>query len=329
MEYIKVRGVDKPVSKLIMGTAWFNPDFEDEIFKMMDLYVREGGTTVDCGRFYGIARAEGILKRWLDARNNRGDLVIVDKCCHPIITPDGAHHPEYWRVRPDLVTDDLRYSLLHTGCDRFDLYLMHRDDPAVPVAAILDRLEQHREEGLIGAYGVSNWELPRVEEAMDYCKRKGYSGIVVNNPSYSLARVQKTRWPGCVYADDDYARWHRDKDIALFSWASQGHGFFADIYPRDGSAPRDIQEAFFSEENFERLKRAQELGKRKGVESINIALAYVLSQPITVAAIIGSRSRKEFDSCIKTLDVKLTPQEIAYLCLESDTPWQESASRTG
>lgn len=318
MEYIKVKGINKPVSKLVMGTAWFSPDFEDEIFKMMDLYVEKGGTVVDTGRFYGIARAEKILKKWLDSRNNRDDLVIIDKCCHPIITPDGAHHPDYWRVKPDLITDDLHYSLLHTGCDHFDAYLMHRDDPNVPVSEIIDRLELHKKEGLIGTYGLSNWELPRVEEAMKYCESKGYTGISINNPSYSLAKVRKTRWPGCVYADDEYAKWHDGKDITLFSWASQAHGFFADIYKRDGSAPKDIQEAFFYDDNFERLRRAQELGKEKNVDSINIALAYVLSQPFDVAAIIGSRSRKEFDSCIQTLDVKLTQKELDYLSLKSD-----------
>jgi Predicted oxidoreductases (related to aryl-alcohol dehydrogenases) len=318
MDYLKVKGVKKPVSKLIMGTAWFDPSFEDEIFNMLDAYVEAGGTVIDIGRFYGIGRSEKILKKWFDARNNRKDLVIIDKCCHPVITPDGAHHPEYWRVKPDLITDDLHYSLYHTGCDFFDLYLMHRDDPNVPVGDIMDRLEAHRKEGLIKAYGVSNWELPRVEEALKYCQAKGYQGPSVNNPSYSLANVRKTRWPGCVYANHEYAQWHKGKDITLFSWASQGHGFFADVYARDGSAPKDIQEAFFYDDNFERLRRAQELGAEKGVDSINIALAYVLSQPFPVAAIIGSRSRKEFASSIQTLKVKLTQQELAYLNLESD-----------
>ncbi|MNO99614.1 General stress protein 69 [compost metagenome] len=318
MEYIKVKGIEKPVSKLVMGTAWFAPDFEDEIFKMLDVYVEQGGNVIDIGRFYGIARSEKIVKKWLEARNNRKDLIIIDKCCHPIITPDGVHHPEYWRVKPDLITDDLHYSLLHTGCDYFDLYLLHRDDPKVPVSEIIDRLESHREEGLIGAYGVSNWELPRVQEAMEYCESKGYQGLSVNNPSYSLAKVRVTRWPGCVYADDAYAKWHQGKDITLFSWAAQAHGFFADVYPRDGSAPQDIQAAFFYDDNFERLKRAQEIANEKGVDSINIALAYVLSQPFDVATIIGSRSRKEFDSCIQTLDIKLTSAELAYLNLETD-----------
>jgi aryl-alcohol dehydrogenase-like predicted oxidoreductase len=61
MEYLKVKGIEKPVSKLIMGTAWFDPSFEDEIFQMMDTYVEAGGTVIDTGRFYGIARSEKIL----------------------------------------------------------------------------------------------------------------------------------------------------------------------------------------------------------------------------------------------------------------------------
>lgn len=324
MEYIKIKGLDKPVSKLIMGTAWFNFEYEEEIFRMLDLYVEKGGTVIDTGKFYGAnyqgdhaCESERILKKWFDSRNNRDQLVIMDKACHPIITPDGAHHPEYWRVKPDIITDDLHYSLLHTGCDHFDIYLLHRDDPSIPVGDIMDRLEQHRLEGFITTYGVSNWEQDRVEAAVKYCEEKGYQGLSVNNPSYSLAHVAKTRWPGCVYADDSYAAWHKGKDVTLFSWAAQGHGFFADIY--GDNAPQDIKDAFFTEENFERLNRAKILGEEKGVPSINIALAYVLDQDFDVCAIIGSRDRKEFDSCLEALKIKLTQKEIDYLCMKSDT----------
>lgn len=323
MEYIKIKGLNKPVSKLIMGTAWFNVEYEEEIFKMLDLYVEKGGTVIDTGKFYGAhyqgdhaCESERILKKWLDTTGKRDQLVIMDKACHPIITPNGVHHPEYWRVKPDIITDDLHYSLLHTGCDYFDIYLLHRDDPSIPVGDIMDRLEQHRLEGLIKTYGVSNWEQDRVEAAIKYCEEKGYQGLSVNNPSYSLAHVVKTRWPGCVYADDSYASWHKGKDITLFSWAAQGHGFFADIY--NENAPQDIKNAFFTDENFERLARTKILGEEKGVPSINIALAYVLDQDFDVCAIIGSRDRHEFDSCLDALKIKLTESEINYLSLKTD-----------
>lgn len=316
MEYINIKGIEKPASKLIMGTAWFDTDHKDEIFAMLDRYIAAGGNVIDCGRYYGAGKAELILKEYLDERGNRDDLIIIDKCCHPIITPDGAHHPQYWRVKPDLITEDLYYSLFHVGVDYFDIYLLHRDDESVPVSIIMDRLEQHYNEGLIKAYGVSNWSLERVQMAYNYCKEKGYQGFSVNNPSYSLAKVMKPRWETCIYADDAYAKWHKHTDVTLISWAAQAHGFFADIYPKDGSAPQDIQDAFFSEDNFERLKRCQELAKKYNVDSINIALAYVMNQPLNLGVVIGSRNVSEFESSVQTLDLKLTPDELLYLNLE-------------
>jgi hypothetical protein len=49
---------------------------------------------------------------------------------HPIVTPDIVQCFDYWRVKPDLMEDDLYFSLYHTGCEFFELYLLHRDDPA-------------------------------------------------------------------------------------------------------------------------------------------------------------------------------------------------------
>lgn len=322
MEYIHVNGIEKPFSKLVMGTAWFHPDQEDVIDEMMDAYIQAGGNVIDCGRYYGVgACAEKLLKRWLDRSGYRDKVIIIDKACHPIITPDEEHHPQYWRVKPDLITEDLYYGLFHTGCDYFDLYELHRDDPSVPVGEIMDRLEEHRKQGLIHAYGLSNWELPRVEEAMEYCKKKGYQGVSVNNPSFSLAKVPHPRRPGTVHMDEDQVVWHeKHPEVALLSWASQAAGFFVEgLYESKETTPQWIQDVYFSETNFERMKRAKELAAQKGVESVNIALAYVLCRDFPVAAVIGSRNKKELDSCIRALDIKLTKNEIDYLCCKRDT----------
>lgn len=319
MEYIDIKGLNKKASKLVMGTAWFSQDLKEEIFAILDDYIEQGGNVIDCGRYYGAGQSELILKEYLDARGNRDDLIIIDKCSHPIITPNGQHHSDYWRVKPDLITEDLHYSLYHVGVDYFDIYLMHRDDESVSVASLMDRLEQHHSEGLIKAYGVSNWSLERVQEAYEYTQKMNYKGFAVNNPSYSLAHVEKPRWVGTIYADDAYAQWHKNTDLTLISWAAQAHGFFADIYPKDGSAPQDIQDAFFSEGNFERLARAQELGEKYNVDSINIALAYVMCQDLNLGVVIGSRNTDEFHSSIRTLDIKLTPAELAYLDLKADS----------
>ena len=93
-----------------------------------------------------------------------------------------------------------------------------------------------------------------------------------------------------------------NKDVTLTSWAACRHGFFADIY--DDNAP-DIKDAFFTPENFERLKRAKELGKLKWFLQSILPLHMYYDQPFDVAAIVGSRNKSEFDSCAEALKNKV------------------------
>lgn len=319
MEYLKVKGIDKPFSRLALGTVWFEPQFSKEINTLMDAYVDKGGTVIETGRFYGPThQAESLVQHWLKQTGRREEIILIDKACHPIITPDDEHHPEYWRVKPDLITEDLYWSLYHTGCDYFDLFMLHRDDPHVPVGPLMDRFEQHREQGLFKAYGVSNWDTDRLEEAMDYCKQKGYQGLSVSSNSFSLAKVYNPRRPGTIHMDENEVLWYEGKDITLMSWASQAVGFLADIWKKDGNTPQWIQDVYFTDENFERLNRAKILAKEKGVEPVNIAVAFVLCRNFPVSALIGCKNVQELDSSFRALDVRLSEKEMDYLCLKTD-----------
>ena len=325
MEYIRIKGLEKPISKLIMGSAWMTLEDEPTGHALFDAYFEAGGNVLDTGRFYGrgsgIAKSERIVGNWLKKSGvKRADIHIIDKAGHPFITKDGVTHWERSRISPEFITDDLMYSLDHVGVDYFDIYELHRDNPKVPVADLMDRLEYHCLLGQIKAYGVSNWRLDRIQEAIDYCNHMGYQGLSCNNPSYSLATVKVARFPGGVYADDAYASKHKEWDLPIISWGSQGAGFFAGIYPRDGHGVNGgIIQAYFSEENFKKLDRCNELGAKKGVDPINLALAYILNQDFEVAAVIGPQNVKELNSSLVGASLKLTPKEVAYLGLKSDT----------
>ena len=168
------------------------------------------------------------------------------------------------------------------GVDYFDLFLLHRDDVSVPVGELLDVMQEHKNSGLIKAYGVSNWSTDRIDKAMVYTAKKGYDGIALNSPSLSLAKAVQNRWQGVVYADDEYISWHEKTQLPLFSWAAQASGFFyfAGQYKRKDFPNTDIARVYYSQNNIERLKRITALAKAKGgnVEPTNIALAYVLNQ---------------------------------------------------
>ena len=116
-------------------------------------------------------------------------------------------------------------------------------------------------------------------------------------------------------------------------WSSQARGFFTEraeqprgargvkgLVGRIGNQPHDEEMArvWFSDENFERRRRAGLLAAERGVEMINVALAYVLCQPFPTFALIGPRQLSETRSCLRALSVEITPREGAWLDLQSD-----------
>lgn len=316
MKYRAIRNLDKKAAQLFMGTSWFVPPHEEAVFGMLDDYFALGGNAIDTGRFYGGGLTEGIILYWLESRKmaaRRDEYIIVNKACHHYVDRNNVHYPEKSRVGAEFITEDLEYSLDNMKQKYFDIYLLHRDNTSVPVEELVDRLELHRREGKIKIYGVSNWSIPRIESAQAYAKKAGYPGISMSSPSYSLATVKTPRWAGCLYADDDYVKWHGDAGIDLLAWAPQASGFFAEIF--GDNPPDDVRAAYFTDENFEKLKRAKALAEKRGVSATTVALAYIFHQPANVMASIGVRSRQELDEANASLGVALEPREVEWLSL--------------
>ena len=316
MKYSTIHGLNKKTAVLFMGTGWFTTPRQDAIFSLMDKYFEAGGNVIDTGRFYSGGDTENVITRWLESRGmaaQRDSFVIINKACHHYVDAQNVHYPEKNRVTPEHITEDLEYSLDNMKQEYFDIYLLHRDNPEEPVEGLMDRLEQHRREGKITVYGVSNWSLPRIEEARAYAEKKGYQGISVNNPAYSLATVKTPRWFGCVYADDAYIDWHRGKGISVVAWAPQASGFFAEVF--GDNPPEDIKKTYFLEENFEKLRRCRALAEQKGVSPTNIALAYIFNRPTPMMASVGPRAEHEMNEAFSALDIVLSPEETAWLSL--------------
>ena len=75
-------------------------------------------------------------------------------------------------------------------------------------------------------------------------------------------------------------------------------------------------EVYCTEENFERLRRAEELGRRRGYSAVQVALAWVVHRPFAVFPIVGPRTKEELASCVAALSIKLTESEIRWLSLK-------------
>ncbi|MDR3564610.1 MAG: aldo/keto reductase [Negativicutes bacterium] len=320
MKYVPVQGLARGCSQIVMGSSLFGLRNKAAIFELLDTYIEQGGNTIDTARIYQRGESELVLAMWLKSRQNRGNMIVINKGGHHHIDSQGIHHPAQKRVTPNCITQDLLDSLESMGLDYLDIYLLHRDDPAVPVGELMDVLEEHKKAGRIKTYGVSNWSVQRIEEAIRYTSRKGYAGIAVNSPSLSLARINEPRWVGCVYAGHEDIRWHEESQKPLLAWASQASGFFAGIFSAETVSKGEIARVYHNEANRERLFRAHQLSKLKGtrITPTNIALAYVLNQQFPVCAIIGPHQTDNLLSSLRAMNIELTEEEMLWLDLKDD-----------
>jgi aryl-alcohol dehydrogenase-like predicted oxidoreductase len=316
MEYGHVPGVAKPISRLVQGTVMLREDLIDENFALLDAVFDAGCTTYDTAHGYGGGQCERVLGRWIKERKIRDDVVILSK---------GAHHNrDRQRVTPYDISADLHDSLARMGVDFIDLYLLHRDDPSTPVGPIVEVLNEHHRAGKIGAFGGSNWSPARIAEANAYATEHGLIPFAASSPNFSMAVQVDEPWPNCLtisgpQAADD-RNWYAEQKMPLFVWSSLAGGFLTGRFRRDnlaqfaGTGDEMIVRCYCTEENFGRVDRAEALGKEKGLTLPQVALAYVLHYPdLDVFALVGCRTGDEFSENVHASQVKLTPEELAFI----------------
>ncbi len=303
MPYGRLPGLEKPVSRLVMGTML--PVSVPYAHVMYDDFVEWGGTCFDSAHVYGGGLSEKMLGRWVKNRGIREQVVILDKGAHtPFCTPEG-------------LTAQLFESLDRLQMEYLDIYMMHRDNPDIPVADFVDLLNEHQRAGRIRVFGVSNWTTTRVELANAYARMKGLNGIVAVSNNFSLARMVEPVWAGSLAASDAESRaWFTQTQMPLMAWSSGARGFFARGNPENVSDAALVT-SWYSDDNFRRLARAQELAAKYGVTPVHIALAYVLCQPFPAYALVGPASLAETRTTMPALGVKLTPDELRWLNLEA------------
>lgn len=308
MKYHVFEALGRPVSRLVLGSMVCTTEDLDATFALLDAWREAGGNAIDTAHIYQGGASERAIGEWMQARGCREEMVIVTKGAHP--------NADRKRVTPEDITCDLRDSLARLKTDVIDLYLLHRDDPDIPVGPIVEILNEHLGAGRIRAFGASNWTPERIEEANAYAASRGLRGFSASSPHLSLAVPAEPIWPGCVDARDERSRrWYERTRMPLFAWSAQARGFFSGLHAPGRVEDELIARCYATPDNWERLRRARALGKRKGFSAIQVALAWVLHQPFPVYALVGPRNIAELRSCVAALDLELTAEELRWLDL--------------
>lgn len=304
MKYGRIAHLEKDISRLIMGVD--NQTNFPHAAVLFDDFFERGGNCFDTAHIYGGGKCEKVLGEWVKSRNIRDKIVILGK---------GAHTPG---CNPENLTLELKISLERLQMDCLDIYMLHRDDPKIPVGEFIDVLNEHVRAGRIKAFGGSNWTLKRIEEANDYATRKGLQGFSAVSNNFSLARMINPQWDGCLSASEPkFKNWLQKTQMPLMAWSSQARGFFVPERAKpELRTDESLVHCWYSDDNFQRQARAFELAKKKNVYPVAIALAYVLYQPFPTFPLIGPRALSETKTSFEALTIELTQDELKWLNLE-------------
>jgi predicted dehydrogenase/aryl-alcohol dehydrogenase-like predicted oxidoreductase len=301
---IKIADLAMPISQLVIGC-----DNKDDIASgalVWDAWMEAGGNAFDTGFVYGGGHHEKVLGEWIASRGVAKDVITIVK---------GAHTPY---CLPGAIEAQLDISLERLGLDHAPIYIMHRDNPDVPVGEFVDALNRLQKSGRIGAFGGSNWSVARITKANAYAAAKGLKPMTILNNNLSLAVMERPVWDGCVTSNTaDTLAFLRESKTTHISWSSQARGYFLPEVLRS-RLPDDTrpETCFGSAANAERRIRAEKLAKEHSVSPHNIATAWVLAQGFPSLALVGPRSPGEIASTLPGLSVKLSASEVCWLNLE-------------
>eukprot|EP00038_Savillea_parva_P007028 m.167395 g.167395 ORF g.167395 m.167395 type:complete len:386 (-) comp12820_c0_seq1:327-1484(-) len=348
MEYGSIPGVCKPISRVIYGTLFLHR--AEDPFALLDAIWASGCNAFDCAKVYGNGECEKILGKWIKHRKIRREDVVV-------ITKGGCHgQDKLWsaNISEDAIRSDITNSTRRLNLEHVDLFMLHRDDPSIDVADIVDMMDMFQCEGVVTAWGVSNWKPARLRAALAYALDTGKAVPVCDSLQFSLAQPTRSVWPDTQYMRPECRDWYAETGTAVLAWECLAKGFMAGKWDRHDVATataavtqpekyahlqptgdtastwRDLQLviAYCTHENFDRRERAAIAAEFTGASVAQIALKYVASQPFESFVLVGTTKVKNWlENAGGGAAPLLSPTELAWLETGKGVcPFQQSAA---
>jgi aryl-alcohol dehydrogenase-like predicted oxidoreductase len=296
MQYLEAAG--EIISKIGLGTwqfgsrEWgYGEDYAArEAHVIVERALELGINFFDTAEAYASGRSEEILGRALDGRR----AFIATKFL-PLVPLPG---------RVERSAGDSRRRL---GVEQIDLYQMHWPNPAFPARLGMEGIRRVQKAGIARHVGVSNYSLRRWKHA----ERVLGAPILSNQVLFNLVRRRPQRNLIPFAAAND-------RIVIAYSPLAQGllSGKYDAAHPIEGFRRRNPLNPLASPANLVRatllIETLREVGSSHGATPAQVALAWVLSHPNTVA-IPGASSVAQVTQNVEAAELTLTEDEIIRL----------------
>ena len=297
------------VPALTFGAAGFERnDCDDVYFEFLDKYVELGGWCIDTARVYcdwlenGHDSSEGVIGRWLKARNNRDKICIATKGGHPEMG-----HMDESRLSREELTKDLEASLRVLGVDYVDIYYHHRPDPETPLEETARALDGIVRSGKALYVGISNYNKEQTIEIAKLFKEMG-TPFIINQRKYSM-------FDRTIETDGlkDYAS---KNGIGIITFCPLAQGLLTDRYlhgiPQDSRIRTDgrfLKENAITEETLAKINALNEIAKKRGESLAQMALAWILRDGDITSVLIGASKPAQILDNIGMLNAPVFTEE--------------------
>ena len=315
MDYVNLGSAGLKVSEICFGTATFGWHTDDaESARMLDLFLDRGGDFIDTADVYSrwaegswAGRSEEMIGAWLKKSGKRHDIVLATKC-HSVV----GDLPNDQGLSRRHIMDAVEASLRRLNTDFIDLYQTHSMDNDTPIEETMRALDDLVHQGKVRYLGCSNYSAYRLCKALWASDRLGLARYDCLQPYYSLLERD--------HFERELADLVAEEGIAVIPYSPQALGFLTGKWRGHSEVPANTRgsdnagmQSFFTEENFQLIDVLEEIGKQHGKTIGQTALAWVLTNPLITAPIVGARDTQQLAESMEAAGYRLSDEEMARL----------------
>ncbi len=301
------------VSNLCLGTMNFGwHTSEEDSYAIMDRALELGINFFDTADVYGWTVEHGlteeIIGRWLAQGGGRRDAVVlatkvynpVDRKANlPEVNSDGSSLSAY-KIRKHC-----EGSLQRLQTDWIDLYQMHHVDRNCPWDEIWQGFDALVKQGKVVYVGSSNFAGWDIATACQEASKRGMMGLVSEQSIYHLDNrmIELEVIPAC-----------RNYGLGLIPWSPLGRGLLGGALKKFNTGRRKDEDfAKLVEEKRDQLQKYEDFCKELGHPPGEVALAWLLNNPIVTAPIIGPRTIEQLESAVRAASISLDEETLKKL----------------
>jgi aryl-alcohol dehydrogenase-like predicted oxidoreductase len=298
VEFTRLGRTGLKVSRLCLGTMNFGPHTtEPDSFAIMDKALDLEINFFDTADVYGWKRGEGvtenIIGRWFAQGGGRREKTVIATKVYG----EMGNWPNENRLSALHIKRACEASLKRMQTDYIDMYQMHHVDRNTPWEEIWQAMEQLVREGKVLYIGSSNFAGWHIAQANEIAKSRHFMGLVSEQSLYNLnARtVELEVIPAC----ESYG-------LGLIPWSPLAGGLLGGILQKIETGRRASPDRQKDVEKYRpQLEQYEAFCRELGEQPADVALAWLLANPIVTAPIIGPRTEEQLTGSLRALELKL------------------------